>query len=230
MAETDSKKIGVRSMTASLSHSHTGSCDFWIVRLVAIGPRCERSAMFAMISSGGRIRRSISARGPITKDWRIPIARAIVGNRATSGSDQRPMFDQLLRPTTDRIRSTVATDRTIIRDGRRPMVRSIVASCMRPIVRALVASRDRAYDQSWHRTADRTINRGATIDRTINRSIMHPIVATYYRSYSQSWHRTTDRTINRIIVRPIVRSIVRLPIRDHPQLVVPPCTTGGTIT
>ena len=30
------------------------------------------------------------------------MGRAIVGNRATSGSDQRPMCDQLLRPTTDR--------------------------------------------------------------------------------------------------------------------------------
>ena len=30
------------------------------------------------------------------------MARAIVGSRATSGSDQRPMYDQLLRPTTDR--------------------------------------------------------------------------------------------------------------------------------
>ena len=30
------------------------------------------------------------------------MARAIVGNRATSGSDHRPMCDQLLRSTTDR--------------------------------------------------------------------------------------------------------------------------------
>ena len=85
-----------------LSHSHTGSYDFWIVRLVAIGSRCDRSAMFATIYSSGRIRRSISKRGRIiTNDWRITMARAIVGNRATSVSDQRPMYDQLLRQTTD---------------------------------------------------------------------------------------------------------------------------------
>ena len=123
----------------------------------------------------------------------------------------------------------VATDRTINRDGRRPMVRSIVASC------------DRSYEHSWHPVAECTIccgtqrsivdqSWGATINRTINRSIVRPIVATYDRSYDQSWHQTTDRTINRSIVRPIVRSNVRLPIRDHPQLVVSPCTTGDTIT
>ena len=38
----------------------------------------------------------------VTNDREISMARAIVGNRATSGSDQRPMYDQLLRPTTDR--------------------------------------------------------------------------------------------------------------------------------
>ncbi len=127
------------------------------------------------------------------------------------------------------VRSIVATDRTINRDGRRSMVGSIVASC------------DRSYEHSWHPVAECTIScgtrrlvvdqsLGATIRRTISRSIVRPIVATYDRSYDQSWHQTTDRTINRSIVRPIVRSIVRLPIRDHPQLVVSPCTTGGTIT
>ena len=147
------------------------------------------------------------------------MARAIVGNRATSGNDQRPMYDQLMRPT---------TDRTINRGGRRPMVGSIVASC------------DRSYEHSWHPVAECTIScgtrrlivdqsLGATIKRPINRSIMRPIVATYDRSYDQSWHQTTDRTINRSIVRPIVRSIVRLPIRDIPQLAVSPRTTGGTI-
>ena len=43
------------------------------------------------------------------------MARAIAGNRATSGSDQRPMYDQSSRPATD---GTInrsfhpATDRT----------------------------------------------------------------------------------------------------------------------
>ena len=84
--------------------------------------------------------RSTCTRGrAITNDWKRSMTRYIVGNRATSCSDQRPMHDHLLRPT-------------------------------------------------------------------------------------------TDRTINRCTRRPIIRSIMRLPIRGHPQLVVPPCTTGGTIT
>ena len=61
----------------------------------AIGPRCDRYAMFATISSSGRIPRSISKRGrAVINDWRISMARATAGNRATSGSDQRPMYDQ----------------------------------------------------------------------------------------------------------------------------------------
>ena len=56
------------------------------------GPRGDRSGMFATISSNGRIRRSISTRGrAITNDWIISMARGIGGNRATRGSDQRPM-------------------------------------------------------------------------------------------------------------------------------------------
>ena len=121
--------------------------------MVAIVPRCERSAMFATISSSARIRRLISTRGrAITNNTKISMARAIVGNRATSGSDQRPMYDQLLRPTTDRIRSIVATDRTINRDGRRPMVGSIVASCDRSCEHSLCG---RVHDQLWHPTVDR---------------------------------------------------------------------------
>ena len=42
--------------------THSGLDDFWIVRLVAIGPRCDRSTIFATISSSGRIPRSISTR------------------------------------------------------------------------------------------------------------------------------------------------------------------------
>ena len=46
------------------------------------------------------------------------MAIAIVGNRATDGSDQRPVYDQLLRPTADRTSNRgdqslhPATDRT----------------------------------------------------------------------------------------------------------------------
>ena len=48
-----------RGRPYTLSHSHTGSYHFWVVRLVAIGPMCDRSGMFATISSCGRIPRSI---------------------------------------------------------------------------------------------------------------------------------------------------------------------------
>ena len=100
-----------------------------MVRLVAIGPRCDRSAMFATISSSGRIPRSISTRGlAITNDWRISMTRVIIGNRATRGSDQHRC--------------------TINRDGRRPMVRSIDRCILRRIVRAIVTSCDRSYDRS----------------------------------------------------------------------------------
>ena len=39
---------------ASLSHCHTGSYDFLIVRLVAILRTCDQSSMFATISGSGR--------------------------------------------------------------------------------------------------------------------------------------------------------------------------------
>ena len=58
-------------------------------------PKCDRSAIFATMSSSDRIPRSTSTRGrAITNDLRISMARAIAGNRATSGSDQRLMYDQ----------------------------------------------------------------------------------------------------------------------------------------
>ena len=142
------------------------------------------------------------------------------------------------------VRSITSTDRAINRNGRRPMVRSIVASCDQSYEQSWHTACGRSYENKWHHVTECTISCGtrrqildqswgATIDCTINLSIVRPIVATYGRSYDQSWqswHQTADRTINRSIVRLIVRSIVRLPIRDHQQLVVPPCTTGGTIT
>ena len=154
----------------------TGSYDFWIERLVALGPRCDRSALFATISSSGRIPRSISRRGrAFANDWRISMARSIVGNRATCGSEFRTMYDQSWRPATDgTINRSLppATDRTSNR------------GILWPIVPSIVAPEDRWYDQWW----------GAKIDRTINRSIVRPIVrsivATYDRSYDQSWHQT----------------------------------------
>ena len=60
-------------------------------------------------------------------------------------------------------------------------------------IRSIVAPDGRSYDQSL----------GATIDRTINRSIVRPIVATYDRSY------TIDRCTKRSNVRSIVASCDR---------------------
>ena len=82
--------------------------------------------------------------------WRISMATAIVGNRATFVA------------TNDRC--------TINRDGRRPMVQSIDRCILRPIVRAIVASCDRSYEHSWHPVSDRTINRGTR--RPMVRSIV----------------------------------------------------------
>ena len=82
----------------------------------------------------------------ITNDWRISMARAIVGNRATSGSDQRP---------TD-VRSVIAPDD-----------RSYDQS-WRQIGRSIVTAGERWYDQSLHPATDRTSNRGIlhVTDRT----------------------------------------------------------------
>ena len=143
------------------------------------------------------------------------MARAIVGNRATSGSDQRPMYDQILRPT---------TDRTINRGDRRPIVRSIVASCNRSCEQSWHPACDRSYEHSWHPVTERRSiitpdarlydqSWGATIDRTINRT-----------SCDRSLLSTTDRTINRGnhgnrgIKQPIVRSIVASRDRSYDQL------------
>ena len=106
-------------------HNHTGSYDFWIVRLVAICPRCDRSAMFATISNCSKpilrlmIDRTIGrTRGrAIINDWRRSIARSIVGNRATTGSDHRPI-----------VRSIYTFDD---RGTLRPITWSIVACCDR---------------------------------------------------------------------------------------------------
>ena len=95
--------------------------------------------------------RTICTRGrAITNDWRRSMARSVVGNRATSGSYQRPIVTSVIA-LDDRSYDQSwrqATDRTIDRGVRRPLVRSIVASC------------DRSYEQSWHPVTERTINRG----------------------------------------------------------------------
>ena len=120
----------------------------------------DRQCLLYDLQQRSHIRRSISTRGrAIANDWRISMTRAIVGNRATSGSDQRPMYDQLLRPMTDR---TINRGDRIVTAGDRP----IVASC------------DRAYDQSWHPACDRSYERSwhPMIECTSNRGTRRPIV------------------------------------------------------
>ena len=110
--------------TVYVEHSHTGSYDFLIVRLVAIWGTCDRSAMFATISRS-LLRSVFVAGGRSWYDWSYAWSRDqqrlekingkirhIVGNRTTSGSHKRS------------------------------------------IVRSIVAPDDRSYDQSWNSATD----------------------------------------------------------------------------
>ena len=128
--------------------------------------------------------------------------------------------------------------RTINRDGRPPMVRSIVASC------------DRSYEQPWHSACDPSPEHSwhPVTECTINCGIRRPIVdqswgatidCTIVESCDRSFRPTTDRTINRGnrgTKRPIVRSIVASCDRSYDQsceyrsAIMPPGTIGGTIT
>ena len=124
--------------------------------------RCatDRQCLLRSPAAVGRISRSISTCGrAFTNVWRISVARAIVGNRETSGSDKC----------------------TINRDGRRPMARSIDRCIMRLIVRAIVASYDRSYEHSWHHVIERT-----TINRGTRRPMVRSIVWCNDRSHDQS--------------------------------------------
>ena len=112
---------------------------------------CDRSAMFATISSSGRIPRSISTRGRAhTNDWRI------------SMKESSYEIVRLVVAINDRC--------TINIDDRLRMVRSIDCCFLRPFVRAIVASGDRSYEHSWHPVTESTINRGTR--RPMVRSIV----------------------------------------------------------
>ena len=164
-------------MWGSLSRSYTGSYDFWIVRLVALWPRCDRSAMSVTISSSGCILRlifSVWAHAWSCDHQRVEkiMARSLVDNRATSGSDHRPIVGQSLRPTTDR---------------------TINRGVVWLIVRSIVGSGDRSRDQSLHPATDRTSNRGIC-----NRS--------YDWRYHQSQSRATNQDRSRVVALPNVMS------------------------
>ena len=67
IAETRYRQYG---SAVFASHSHTGSYDLLIVRLVAIWRTCDRSAMFATIARSGRRLRSVFlAGGRSSYDW-----------------------------------------------------------------------------------------------------------------------------------------------------------------
>ena len=91
------------------------------------------------------------------------MARSVVGNRATIGSDHRPIVGQSLRPTTDRT-----------------INRGVVGL----IARSIVASGDGSRDQSWHHATDHTINHGvlrptivaSTTDRTLGRTTCRKVM------------------------------------------------------
>ena len=68
------------------------------------------------------------------------------------------------------VQSIVATDRRINRDGRRPMVRSIVASYDRSYEKSWHPAYDRSYEHSWSPVTERTINGGTR--RPIVRSMV----------------------------------------------------------
>ena len=122
------------SRHGALSHSLTGSYDLWIVRLVAIRRRCDRSSMFATISSNGRSHTAIDI-----------YARSRYIN-----------WENI-----DGLSVVAINDRcTTIHDGWLPIARSIDRCLLRPTVRAIVASCDRSYDNSWHPVTELTINRG----------------------------------------------------------------------
>ena len=96
----------------SVSHSHTGSYDCLIVRLVAIWRTCDRSAMLSTISRSGRILRSFFfAGGRSSYDWSYAWSRDrqrlekidgkihhIVGNRTNSGSHKRSVVRSIVAP------------------------------------------------------------------------------------------------------------------------------------
>ena len=94
-----------------LSHTHTGSYDCLILRLVVIWRTCDRSAMFATISRSGRILRSVFfAGGRSLYDWSYDwsrdqhrlekIVRLVVAINHRS-------YDQSCPPTIDRTINSV---------------------------------------------------------------------------------------------------------------------------
>ena len=208
----------------------SGSYDWEFVRLDAIWPRYDRSAMSATISGSGCILSDWSltmgrTRGrAITHNWKRLMAKSVAGNRATSGSDHRLIVGQSLRPMTDR---------------------TINLGVVWLVARSIVASGDGSPDHSWHHATDQAINRcvGGRIARPSwrIRPIVWLVVPPVAKSCDKSGQVSSSRTTERDVVRRVAPLIVRwhdqlhdqschCVIRDNPQLVVRSHTIGGTIT
>ena len=161
--------------------------------------------MSATISRSGRIFDWSLAIGrergrAISNDWRKSMARSVVGNRETSGSDHRP----IVRSSCDRLHDQSwhpATDRTINRRVRRRNERPIVASATDSTIdRTTVA---KSCDKSGQFASNRSTDHDVIGRKT------QPIARWHDQLYDQSSHCV---------------------FRDHPQLVVRPRETSGTIT
>ena len=85
-----SDQPGLCKATVTPDRKISGSYD-WL----RLGQGATDQQCLLRSPAAANIPRSISTRGrAIMNDWRISVVRAIVGNHATSGSDQRPMYDQ----------------------------------------------------------------------------------------------------------------------------------------
>ena len=145
------------------------------------------------------------------------MAKLVVGNRTTSGSDHRPIVRSII-PSDGRSYDQSwcrVTDGTINRGVRRPIAQSIVASG------------DGSHDQTWNL-------------RPIVRLVVPPVAKLCDKSGQFASSRTTARDVVGRVAPQIVRWHDKLHdqssspksrvIREHSQLVVQPRTTGGTIT
>ena len=153
-----SSMLGRSAVSLLVSHSLTGSYDLWIVRLVAIGPRCADRQCLLRSSIAVSISRSITI-------VRLVVA---INDRCKINLDgQRPMVRSIDRCILRLIYEQswhLVTDRTSTR------------GILWPSVRSIVTPEYRWYDQLW----------GATINRKINRSIVWPIVRSIVATYDRS--------------------------------------------
>ena len=106
------------------------------------------------------------------------MARSIVGNRATSSSDGRPI-----------VRSIIASDdRSYYQSWSLMNDRTINRGVRRHVTRSVLASGNRLHDQSWHPATDRPSNRGMIV-----RLVVPPVAKPCDKSGQVASSRTTER-------------------------------------